>query len=69
MSGELPEFKRVKGKSVVVPTLNDVAALVKGRRAKITDTAPIRHALARQYGTQMACPVTVRRHLKLLGLL
>ncbi len=66
------EFKVVKGKSVVVPTLEDVAQQVSGlngRVRKVTDTAPIRRALAEQFKTQMACPVTVRRHLKTLGLL
>ncbi len=69
MSAGSPEFKAVKGKSVVVPTLEDVAALVKGQSGKVTNTTPIRLALAQKYGTQMACPVTVRRHLKALGLL
>ena len=69
MNGGVPEFKMVKGKSVVVPTLANVAALVEGHAGKVNDTAPIRHALARKYNTQMACPVTVRRHLKTLGLL
>lgn len=62
-------IKQVKGKSVVVPSLQDVADLVMGRAGKISDTAPIRHRLAEIHGTQMACPFTVRHHLKTLGLL
>jgi hypothetical protein len=67
MSNEA-DIKQVKGKSVIVPTLEDVARLARQQRGTI-ETAPIRLSLAKEYGTQMCCPVTVRRHLKALGLL
>ncbi len=59
--------KQVKGKSVIVPSLQDVADLVKNHVGKVLDTTPTRHQLAALHGTQMACSVTVRRHLKALG--
>jgi hypothetical protein len=64
-----PHIKQVKGKSVVVPTLQDVERLARLQDGQAIATAPIRLTLARQYGTQMCCPFTVRRHLKTLGLL
>jgi hypothetical protein len=66
---EKVHIKQVKGKSVVVPALEDVKRLAGLQRGHTIETAAIRLSLAKEFGTQMCCPVTVRRHLKTLGLL
>ena len=60
-------IKVVKGKTVLVPSL----ALFKQHlpdQSQAVDTSRMRQSLTAAYGTQLVCPVTMRRYLKTLGL-
>jgi hypothetical protein len=60
-------IKTVKGKTVLVPSL----ALFKQHltdHSRFVDTLRLRQSLTKAYGTQLVCPVTMRRHMKTLGL-
>jgi hypothetical protein len=64
-----PWVKTVDNKSMLIPTVALVqkqAAL--HRCAEGADVSAIRKSLAAQFGTYSTCPVTVRRHLKALGI-
>ncbi|MEP6827479.1 MAG: hypothetical protein ABJA10_05345 [Aestuariivirga sp.] len=60
-------IKVVRGKKVLVPSLT----LFKQHfpdQSQAVDTSLMRQSLTAAYGTQLVCPVTMRRHLKTLGL-
>jgi hypothetical protein len=61
-------IKTVKRKEMLIPTLELVQASV-GRFISEdgADAGALRRALAEQFGADGTCPVTVRRHLKALG--
>lgn len=66
---ELPVIKtRRKGRSstqsMLIPNEEMVArALWAAPPGRLSDIADVRKALARQYGADACCPVTVQRHL------
>ncbi|MDK4737631.1 hypothetical protein ACXHXG_06855 [Rhizobium sp. LEGMi198b] len=66
---ELPVIEtRRKGKSLtqsmLIPSKDMVArALRAAPPGELSDIAKIRRALAREYGADACCPVTVQRHL------
>ena len=59
--------KIVKGKTVLVPSLELFKQHLPAGMGPV-DTAQIRRALSAAHGTQLVCPVTMRRHLKTLNL-
>lgn len=61
-----PWVKTVGRRTMLIPTLE----LVKASVEAADDTANVRdlrQSLAEQFGTDSACPVTVRHHLRALG--
>ena len=66
---ELPVIKtRRKGRSLtqsmLIPSEEMVAkALQAAPPGELSDVAEVRRALARKYGADACCPVTVQRHL------
>jgi|EndMetStandDraft_4_1072995.scaffolds.fasta_scaffold47793_2 hypothetical protein len=60
--------KMVRGKSTLIPSLAMVeTAIATGNPNVPVDRKALREGLARQYGSDATCPVTVRRHLKALN--
>jgi len=59
--------KIVKGKTVLVPSLELFKQYLPKEPGPV-DTAQMRRAMTAAHGTQLICPVTMRRHLKALGL-
>jgi hypothetical protein len=61
-----PWVKEVGKRTMLIPTLELVKASVDaaGQKATVLD---LRQTLADQFGTDSTCPVTIRRHLKALG--
>jgi len=62
-------IKTVRRKEMLIPTIDLVRASV-GRFMSDdgADAGALRRALAEQFGADGTCPVTVRRHLKALGI-
>ena len=62
-------IKTVGRRAVLIPTIELVEASV-GRFAIDggADVPALRQALAEQFGADYTCPVTIRRHLKALGI-
>lgn len=66
---EQPWIKTVKSRAVLIPTIALVKASADAHMSSEgTDVPAIRQELARVFGAQYTCPVTVRRHLKELGI-
>ena len=66
---EEPWVKLVHNRPYLIPTLALVRDLAEvNRSAEGADVSAIRKSLAEQFGTYSTCPVTVRRHLKTLGI-
>jgi hypothetical protein len=62
-------IKTVRNKEMLIPTIELVQASAgKFASAEGVDAAALRKALAEQFGADGTCPVTVRRHLKALGI-
>lgn len=59
--------KIVKGKTVLVPSMELFKQYLPKKSGPI-DTAEMRRAMTAAHDTQLVCPVTMRRHLKTLGL-
>ena len=59
--------KIVKGKTVLVPSMELFKQYLPKEPGPV-DTAAMRVAMKSAYGTQMVCPVTMRLHIKALGL-
>jgi hypothetical protein len=59
--------KIVNGKTVLVPSLGLLKQYLP-KQAGPVDTASLRKALTAAHGTQLVCPVTMRRYFKTLGL-
>lgn len=62
-----PWVKMVGKRTMLIPTLDLVKASVDAadETANVLD---LRQALARQYGVDSTCPVTIRHHLHALGI-
>jgi hypothetical protein len=58
--------KNVRGKTVLVPSLELVRSNLDGAGRHI-DANALRAKLKQQFSVQLICPVTLRRHLKALG--
>lgn len=70
MQQEKSWVKTVRDRSMLIPTLDAVKASIgKLNPQDEVDVTSLREALASQFGTDSTCPVTVRRHLKTLGVL
>jgi hypothetical protein len=61
------QTKIVRGKTVLVPSLALFKQYLPAGKGPV-DTASMRQSLKLAFGTQLICPVTMRRHLKALGL-
>jgi hypothetical protein len=62
-----PWVKTVRGKTMLIPTVELVRR--EAEAGPSLDPRALRQTLAHRFGTDGTCPVTVRRHLKALGLL
>jgi hypothetical protein len=61
-------IKTVRNKTMLIPTVDTVrSALGSFTSDAGVDATALRRALAEQFGSDGTCPVTVRRHLKELG--
>lgn len=61
-----PWVKEVGKRTMLIPTLDLVKASVDAADKAVT-VLDLRQTLAEQFGTDSTCPVTIRRHLKALG--
>jgi hypothetical protein len=66
-SDDEPWVKTVRGKTMLIPTVELVRK--EAEAAAGLDARALRQALASRFGTDATCPVTMRRHLKTLGIL
>jgi len=60
-------IKIVKGKTVLVPSLELLKSYLPAA-SKSVDTTALRKAMTTDHATALVCPVTMRKHLKELGL-
>jgi len=68
MDAEKPWIKTVNKRPVLMPTIALVKASLEAHNSpEGADVPAIRRELAEQFGAYATCPVTVRRHLKALG--
>jgi hypothetical protein len=62
-------IKTVRNKTMLIPTVDTVRSSLESCMSDGgVDAAALRRALAEQFGSDGTCPVTVRRHLKALGI-
>jgi hypothetical protein len=66
-NSEEPWVKTVGKRSMLIPTLDLVKASVEAAD-ETTNVLDLRQTLARQYGVDSTCPVTIRHHLHALGI-
>jgi hypothetical protein len=69
MDVEEPWIKTVNKRAMLIPTIALVKASLEAHTSpEGADVPAIRRELAEQFGAYSTCPVTVRRHLKVLGI-
>jgi hypothetical protein len=68
MDVERSWIKTVNKRAMLIPTIALVKASLETHTSRDgADVPAIRRELAAQFGAYSTCPVTVRRHLKVLG--